>query len=264
LKANRAVCARIILGVTAVVLIGCATVPITGRKQLNLIPESQELTLGAQAYQQVLDSSQVVTSGPQADMVRRVGERIAAVANRPDFQWEYKLIKADDIVNAFCLPGGKIVVYTGILPVTQNEAGLATVVGHETGHAIARHGGERMTDQLAFQVGGQALSVLLSDKSPATQNIVLAAYGAGGQVGVLLPFSRSQESEADHIGLVLMARAGYDPHAAVEFWQRMEQMSGQAPPEFLSTHPSHGRRVEDIDKWMPEAVQAYQAAPSKR
>jgi predicted Zn-dependent protease len=245
----------------ALVIAGCATVPITGRKSLNLIPESQEMALGADSYKQVLSTSKIEDSGPAADMVRRVGQRIAAVAEKPQFTWEFNLIKDDTTVNAFCLPGGKVAVYSGILPVTKTDAGLAVVLAHEIGHAVARHGGERMTDQLAFQLGGAALSELLKSKSPATQNVLLAAYGAGGTVGVLLPFSRNEESEADHIGLVLMARAGYDPHEAVQFWQRMEAASnGQAPPEFLSTHPSHGHRIDDIQQWLPDAMKEYESS----
>jgi predicted Zn-dependent protease len=239
----------------------CATVPVTGRKSLILIPEGEEMGLGADSYQQVLSKSDVVASGPEHDMVVRVGQRIAKVCDRPDYAWEFNLIREDATLNAFCLPGGKVAVYTGILRVTQSEAGLATVMGHEIAHAIARHGGERMTDQLALQLGGVGLATLMKEKSPAAREMVLAAYGVGGQVGVLLPFGRSQESEADHIGLIYMARAGYDPREALSFWQRMESLaSGQAPPEWLSTHPSHGRRIQDLGKWMPEAVREYEAA----
>jgi metalloendopeptidase OMA1, mitochondrial len=246
-------------------LVACATVPITGRKSLILIPEGDEMALGTDSYRQVLSQSQVVQSGPELEMVRRVGERIARICDRPDYSWEFNLLRDDATLNAFCLPGGKVAVYTGILKITQNEAGLATVMGHEIAHAIARHGGERMTDQLAVQIGGMGLAALMKDKSPATRDVVLAAYGVGGQVGVLLPFGRSQESEADHIGLVYMARAGYDPREAIAFWQRMEKLGGgQAPPEWLSTHPSHGHRVEDLQKWLPEALREYEAARRSR
>lgn len=249
------------LGLLAgLLLVACATVPITGRKSLILIPEGDEVALGADSYRQVLAQSQLVASGPELEMVRRVGEKLARVCDRPDYSWEFNLLRDDATVNAFCLPGGKVAVYTGILKVTQNEAGLATVVGHEIAHAIARHGGERMTDQLALQIGGMGLAELMKDKSPATRNLVLAAYGVGGQVGVMLPFGRSQESEADHIGLIYMARAGYDPRQAIAFWQRMEELNtGQAPPEWLSTHPSHGHRVQDLQKWLPEASAEYEA-----
>ena len=240
----------------------CATIPITGRRSLNVIPEGQELALGADSYQQVLNESNVVTSGPELEMVRRVGRRIAAVSDKPNYEWEFNLIRADDTPNAFCLPGGKVAVYTGILPITRDETGLAVVMAHEIAHAIARHGGERMTDQLAFQLGGMGLEALLSEKSERTRNLVLTAYGVGGTVGVLLPFSRKHESEADHIGLVYMAKAGYDPREAGGFWVRMGQNSGGgAPPEWLSTHPSHSTRVRDINGWLPEAMGYYRPAP---
>lgn len=253
---------RVAPGLLILLLLGgCATIPVTGRQSFNLIPESQELALGLESYGQVLSQSEVVKSGPDLAMVRQVGARIAAVSDRPDYDWEFNLIEDDSSVNAFCLPGGKVAVYTGILPVTRNEAGLATVLSHEIAHAIARHGGERMTDDLAFQPGGMGLDALLSEKSPATRNVLMAAYGVGGQVGVLLPFSRSAESEADHIGLVYMARAGYDPREAVLFWGRMQDQSGgQAPPEWLSTHPSQGSRARHLQEWMPEALGYYRPA----
>lgn len=240
---------------------GCTTVPVTGRKAFNLIPESQAIALGADAYQQALAGSDLVRSGPQHDQVVRVGRRIAAVSGRPDYEWEFSLIDDDEMVNAFALPGGKVAVYTGILPVAQDDDGLATVMAHEVAHAIAQHGSERMTDQLAVQLGGMGLEALLGQKSEATRNLVLAAYGVGAQVGVLLPFGRAQESEADHIGLVFMARAGYDPRAAVGFWERMSQLGdGARPPEFLSTHPNPETRVRDLEAWMPEALREYEKA----
>lgn len=244
--------------VISFVIAACATVPITGRKQLIIIPVGQELALGADSYRQVLSESDVVTSGPDFEMVRRVGGKIAAISHEPGYEWEFNLVRDDEMVNAWCLPGGKVAVYTGILPVTMNEAGLATVMAHEVAHAIARHGGERMTDQLAFQLGGMTLDALLNEKSERTRNLILTAYGVGGTLGVLLPFGRAQESEADHIGLVYMAKAGYDPREAIAFWERMDQQSGgAAPPEWLSTHPSHETRVEDIRGWLPEAMKHY-------
>ena len=222
---------------------GCSTVPVTGRKSLNLIPDDQALALGAQSYQQVLTTSKLIKSGPDYDRVVRVGQRIAAIS---------------DTVNAFCLPGGKVAVYTGILPLTQNDAGLATVMAHEIGHAIAKHGAERMTDQLALQAGQAGLQALLNNKSAATQSVVMAAFGAGSTVGVMLPFSRAQESEADHIGLIYMARAGYDPHEAITFWQRMvTAMNGQEPPTFLSDHPANETRVQALQALLPEAMKEY-------
>lgn len=242
--------------------LACATVPVTGSKSLNLIPEGQEIALGLDSYREILAESELVQSGPDLEMVQKVGARIAEVSDRPDFQWEFNLIRDDSVVNAFCLPGGKVAVYTGILPVTRDEAGLATVMGHEIGHAIARHGGQRMTNQLALQLGGMGLAELLKEKSPATQQVILSAYGLGGQVGVMLPFSRSHESEADHIGLVYMAKAGYDPREAIAFWERMEAASrGGAPPEWLSTHPSHESRVEHLRRLLPDALKHYRAEP---
>lgn len=250
------------LGLSAILGSGCATVPVTGSRSFNLIPEEQELALGLDSYQQVLAGADLVRSGPDLEMVQRVGARIAEVSHRPDFQWEFNLIRDDAMVNAFCLPGGKVAVYTGILPVAKTEAGLATVMGHEIGHAIARHGGQRMTNQLAFQIGGMGLAALLKEKNPATRDLLLSAYGVGGQVGVLLPFSRSHESEADHIGLVYMAKAGYDPREAISFWQRMEAASGGgAPPEWISTHPSHESRVGHLEELMPEALKHYHPRP---
>lgn len=238
---------------------GCSTVPVTGRQTFNLIPESQAIALGADAYQQALSGEKLIRSGPDYEMVNRVGRRIAAVSDRSDYQWEFALIDDRETVNAFALPGGKVAVYSGILPVAQDDAGLATVMAHEVAHAIAQHGSERMTDQLALQLGGMGLQALLGQKSEATRNLVLSAYGIGAQVGVLLPFGRAQESEADHIGIVFMARAGYDPRASVGFWERMGSLGGGArPPEFLSTHPNPETRVRDLKGWMPEALAEYE------
>lgn len=241
-------------------LVGCAIVPITGRKQLILIPEAQTIALGADAYREVLAESDLVRSGPELEMVRRAGRRIAEVSHQPGYEWEFNLIRDDEMANAFCLPGGKVAVYTGLMPVARTEGGLATVMAHEIAHAVARHGGERMTDQLALQIGATGLDALLREKSERTRQLVLAAYGVGGTVGVLLPFSRKQESEADRIGLVYMARAGYDPREAIGFWERMQAHSeGGSPPEWLSTHPSHATRIADLHRHMPEALRHYQA-----
>jgi predicted Zn-dependent protease len=236
----------------------CSTVPVTGRRSFNIVPDSQAEQLGADAYRQVLGESRLITSGADYDRVVRVGRRIAQISDLPNLPWEFALIDDPKTVNAFCLSGGKVAVYTGILPVTQNDAGLAVVVAHEVAHAIARHGSERMTDQLALQVGQVGLAELLGGKSEQTRNLVLAAFGAGAQVGVLLPFSRSQESEADHIGLIYMARAGYDPHEAPRFWERMAaQTSGSRPPAFLSTHPAPEDRIRQIEGFIPEAMREY-------
>jgi predicted Zn-dependent protease len=238
--------------------LSCSTVPVTGRQSFNIVPDSQADALGADSYRQVLAASKVVSSGPDRERVLRVGQRIAAVSDAPGFAWEFNLLDEPKTVNAFCLPGGKVAVYSGILPVTQDDTGLAVVVAHEIAHAIARHGSERMTDQLALQIGQLGLTELLGRKSPQTQSLVLAAFGAGAQVGILLPFSRAQESEADHIGLVYMARAGYDPREAPKFWERMAaQSTGGRPPEFLSTHPAPEARIRQIEALIPEAMKEY-------
>jgi predicted Zn-dependent protease len=243
----------------AAIVMGCSTVPVTGRKSFNLVPDSQANALGEEAYAKVKSESRLITSGSDYNRVVRVGKRIAAVAEAPDFEWEFALIDDPKTANAFCLPGGKVAVYSGLLPITKDENGLAVVIGHEVAHAIARHGSERMTDDLALQLAGAGLGQLLQEKSNATQQVVMTAFGVGTAVGVLLPFSRSQESEADRIGLTLMARAGYDPRTAPRFWQRMMSSSkGGKPPEILSDHPSDERRIRDLEKWMPEAVAAYQ------
>ncbi len=242
----------------AALTLACSTVPVTGRQSFNIVPDSQAEQLGADAYRQVLSESRLITSGADYDRVVQVGRRIARISDSPNLAWEFTLIDDLKTVNAFCLPGGKVAVYTGILPVTRSEAGLAVVVAHEVAHAIARHGSERMTDQLALQLGQVGLAELLGGKNEQTQNLVLAAFGAGAQVGVLLPFSRAQETEADHIGLVYMARAGYDPHEAPRFWERMAtQSAGSRPPAFLSTHPAPEDRIRRIEGFIPEAMREY-------
>ncbi len=242
--------------------VACETVPVTGRSQVILLSQSQEAQMGLDAYQEVLKKSKI-SRDPQAnELVTRVGKRIAQATGRTDYQWEFKVIEDDKQVNAFCLPGGKVAVYTGILPVTRDDAGLATVLGHEVAHAIARHGGERVSQGLLVQVGLAATQVALANRDPRMVEQVTSLLGAGASVGVILPFGRSQESEADHLGLIYMAKAGYDPHAALAFWQRMEDAAkGRAsPPEFLSTHPSHGTRINQIQDWIPEAMRYYKPA----
>jgi predicted Zn-dependent protease len=221
-------------------------------------------------YQQFLSSNKVVatSNNRDAEMVRRVGQRITKAVDAyyaekgmtdklAGFKWEYNLVD-DKAVNAWCMPGGKIVVYTGLLPITQNEAALAAVMGHEVSHALLQHGNQRMSQGLAQQLGGVALSVAVANKPQQTQNLFLGAYGAGTQLGVLLPFSRKHELEADDWGLKFSAMAGYNPQEAINLWKRMEQASGgQKPPEFMSTHPSEGRRIEQLEKLMPEALKYY-------
>jgi predicted Zn-dependent protease len=253
-------------------VLACSTNPYTHRSQLLLMPESQEAQLGAQAYGQVLKDPKVkISHDPrEVDPVRRVAARIIEAAKQSryadtarKFDWEVSVIKDDKTMNAFALPGGKIAVYTGIFPVAKNEAGLAAILGHEVTHALARHGAERMSQGMLAQIGMEAASVALgaSGTNPAAAQATMAALGLGVNVGVLLPFSRSHESEADHIGLLLAAQAGYDPHEAVHVWERMEQLSKGQPPQFLSTHPGHGTRIKQLEDWMPEALRYYQPQP---
>lgn len=233
----------------------CQSVPYTKRRHLVLVSAGQEASLGVSAYQDALAKAKLSTDAAAAAMVRRVGERIAAAADKPDFQWEFNLIDDPKTVNAWCLPGGKVAVYTGILPITKDEEGLAVVMGHEIAHALARHGSERMSQGMLAQLGSAALGVAMANKTPAARQAALQAYGAGANVGVLLPFSRAQESEADRIGLILMAKAGYEPGSAVGFWGRMSQAAGgkDSAPELLRTHPSDDKRIAEIEKHLPEA-----------
>jgi predicted Zn-dependent protease len=235
-------------------LAACQTVPVTGRQQLMLVSEPEENQMGAQAYRQILSRSRLSRDPALNDEVSRVGSRIAAVTGRGRLGWEFAVIEDDRQVNAFALPGGKVAVYTGLFPVAQDEAGLATVVGHEIAHVVARHGAERASQQIAVQ-GGLALTMAaLSRGDPRTVRTFGALLGAGAAVGLILPWSRQQESEADRLGLTYMARAGYDPRAALAFWDRVEQAAGggQRIPEFLSTHPSYGTRRRQIERWIPE------------
>jgi metalloendopeptidase OMA1, mitochondrial len=239
---------------------GCSTVPITGRSQLLLVSETEENSLGAKAYQQVLtkEKSKISTDPKLNTTVTTIGRRIAAVAHKPDYQWQFTVIKDDKTANAFCLPGGKVAVYTGILPYTKDDAGLAFVIAHEVAHALARHGGERMSQQLLVQLGQQGLDVAVSSKSPTAVSAINQGYGLASQVGFLLPFSRTQETEADEIGMILMAEAGYDPREAPNFFENMLKASKtQAPPEFLSTHPADQTRIQNIRRFMPEALAHY-------
>jgi len=247
---------------------GCAIVPLTGRSQLSLVSESELVALGAQDYKDLLAGEKLSTNRAETRTVAVVGQNVARSAEQfmrangmsrqaADYQWEFTLIEDDATANAFCMPGGKVGVYSGILPITKNSAGLAVVVAHEVAHAIANHGGERMSQLLLAQLGGMALSQALSQKPEETQQLAMMAYGLGANVGVLLPYDRKQESEADRIGLILMAQAGYDPQAAVSFWQRMEAQGSGEPPEFLSTHPSHATRISDLRTWLPEAMGYY-------
>jgi predicted Zn-dependent protease len=242
---------------TGVFLLSCQTVPITGRHQLNLISSHDEIKLGESAYKDVMKKSTQSRDAVSSEIVRRVGQRIAKVANRPDYQWEFNLVE-EKTPNAFCLPGGKVVVYTGILKYTRDENGLAVVIGHETAHALAHHGAERMSQQMMTQIAAEGVALVLGRGDPETMKSIEQAFGIGAEYGVLLPFSREHESEADHIGLYLMSEAGYDPRGAVAFWNRMMKAGGEKPPEFLSTHPSDEHRVRQIETWLPEVVPIYE------
>lgn len=242
---------------------GCASAPVTGRRQLLTVSEAEENELGLTAYQEVLEKEPVSKNERHNELVRRVGDRIAAVANRPDFNWEFNVIESDT-QNAFCLPGGKVAVYSGMLPVCQTEAGLAVVMSHEVAHAIARHSGERMSHKMAQNLGQQAVGRLLQNQDERRKQIALTAFSIGSEYGAILPYSRKHELEADSIGIKLMAEAGYDPSAAPEFWERFAALKGTAGPmEFLSTHPSDARRSASLRERLPEAMQIYQQAPVK-
>src|SRR5437867_3315080 len=245
--------------VAILVVAACQTVPLTGRHQFLLFPEGQEVQMGATAYRDVLKKGKVSADPTLNDQVTRVGHRIAQATDRNDYHWEFKVLD-DKQVNAFCLPGGKVAVYTGILPLTRDDAGLAAVLGHEVSHAIARHSGERLSQGLLVQVPLAVAQVALAGNDPAMTRQVTALLGAGATVGIRLPWSRTQESEADHLGLIYMAKAGYDPHAARDLWVRMAEASkGSArPPEFLATHPAAATRIKQIEAWLPEALQYYQ------
>jgi predicted Zn-dependent protease len=244
-------------------LVGCHSTPVTGRRRLLLTPENQEIQLGLQAYQETLSSEQLSSNQRLAELVKRVGNRIANVSNRNDYKWEFNLI-ANSTQNAFALPGGKVAIYEGILPICQHEAGLAVVMAHEVAHALARHGGERMTQQTAVNVGKQVASKITNQRFPGKAEMVAQYYGAATQYGILLPFSRKHEAEADHIGIILMARAGYDPASAPEFWRRFGNVKqGEQTPEWLSTHPADDRRAANLMNLMDEATTEYKRAPQR-
>lgn len=248
-------------------LSGCSSVALTGRKQLLLVPDSEVMSLSNSSFQDYMKTAKPSTNAANTAMVVRVGKRIAGAvetylrnngmaAEVQNFAWEFHLVQ-DQEPNAFCMPGGKIVVNEGILPYTQTEEGLAIVLGHEVGHAVAKHSAERLSQQMVASYGGQILSGVLANKSAATQMLAQQVYGLGAQYGVMLPYSRKNESEADHLGLVFAAMAGYNPQAAVSFWQRMASSGSQKVPEFMSTHPSDVSRISNIQKLMPEALKYY-------
>ncbi|MFN8256990.1 MAG: M48 family metallopeptidase [Bacteroidales bacterium] len=252
---------------TIMVLNTCSTVPITERKQLKLIPNATMYETSFHQYKEFLDSNKVSKNAAQANLVKTVGTKMqkavekyfsdkGQAAKMSGYKWEFNLVESNQ-VNAWCMPGGKVVVYTGILPVTKDEAGLAVVMGHEIAHAIADHGNERMSEQLVIQMGGMALNEAVKSKPEKTKALWMASFGVGAQYGLILPYSRMHESEADHLGLIFMAMAGYNPEFAVDFWKRMASMGGQKPPEILSTHPSDETRIKKIQEYMPEALKYY-------
>ncbi|OGB60045.1 MAG: peptidase M48 [Caldithrix sp. RBG_13_44_9] len=253
--------------ITAFLIQACSLVPLTGRHQLSLVSDADMLSTSYIQYDQFLKENKLSTNTAQTNMVKGVGRHIQnavstyfARNNLTDqlngFAWEFNLIESKE-VNAWCMPGGKVVVYSGILPVTQDETGLAVVMGHEIAHAVAKHSNERMSQALLAQMGGQTLAAALQYKSQETQQIWMSLFGVGVQLGAILPYNRKQESEADRLGLIFMAMAGYDPNAAIEFWQRMSQNAGAKPPEFLSTHPSDQNRIKKIKSYIPEATKYY-------
>jgi len=261
-----AACAALTAGLS-----GCSKVAMSGRSQLNFIPDGEIMSMSYQQYEQVVKESKLSSDSVQVRRVRNVGKRIqravedyfAAAGNSAhlkDYKWEFNLIESED-VNAWCMPGGKVAFYTGILPVCKDDAGIAVVMGHEVAHAVAEHGAERMSQSLLAEMGGMALSAALANEPQQTQALWMTAFGVGAQYGALLPFSRTQESEADHLGLVFMAMAGYDPQVAVAFWQRMSAQGGGSIPEFMSTHPSDETRIRKIQEYLPEAQKAYRPAP---
>ena len=253
------------IGLLAMVGAGCNTVPVTGRSQLNLMSAGQEMQLGLTSFDKLKTETPVSKDAAANALVQKAGQRVAAAAAKdmPDAQWEFVVFESKE-VNAFCLPGGKVGVYTGILPITRDESGMATVLGHEIAHAVARHGGERMTEAMLVEFGGNVLGTTLTSADPRVQALARSAYGITSEVGVQLPHSRTQESEADQMGLVYMARAGYDPEAAVAFWQRFAEFGKQQggnTPAFLRTHPTDETRIQQLKNWMPAAKAEFRPAP---
>ena len=245
----------------------CSTVPLIGRKQVSLLPESNMVEMSLTSYSQFLQENKLSDSKMQTDAIKRVGARVSVAVEKylrengytdriADFKWEFNLVDNKE-PNAWCMPGGKVVFYTGILPLTQNDAGAAVVMGHEIAHAVARHGNERMSQQMLLQFGGVALSEAIKTKPEETKAIFQTAYGLGSQLGVMLPYSRQHEYEADKLGLIFMAMAGYDPHEAIGFWERMAANSKGKTPEFLSTHPIEQNRIIALQEFLPEAMKYY-------
>lgn len=259
---HRPVLILLALVITGAALWACYKAPVTGRSQFILISQSEENQMGVAAFQEVLKEEKISKNPNYNNAVTRVGERIAAVSDTPAYNWDFKVFDDDETINAFALPGGKVGVYTGILEVAQTDAGLATVMAHEVAHVAARHGGERVSADVLAQIGAVGLSAALGGSDPYVSSAIMQAYGIGVTVGGMLPFSRSQEAEADHIGLIYMAKAGYDPREAVAFWERMDAAvkDKPQPPEFLSTHPGYGTRINNLKSWLPQAMPYYESA----
>lgn len=256
-----------ILFFLTIVLTSCSSVLITGRKQLLLVSDSEVLSMSAVSYQQFIDSMPASNDIANTMLVKKVGRNISMAvhqflrengqgADTTNYKWEFNLVK-DSVVNAFCMPGGKVVFFDGILPITQNEVGIAVVMGHEVAHAVAKHSNERLSQQMLTQYGAALTDILLSNKSAATQQTINILYGIGANVGVMLPYSRKHEYEADQLGLIFMAMAGYDPNEAVGFWQRMAAQGNASTPEMLSTHPSDVNRIKKLQELLPEALKYY-------
>jgi predicted Zn-dependent protease len=254
--------------VSALIFQACTVVPLTGRKQLNLMPESEMISMSLTSYTDFMKENPPSTDKNNTLIVKEVGTNISAAVikyfadnNLSDrltgYQWEFNLVKNDSTPNAWCMPGGKVVVYSGILPYTKDKNGLAVVLSHEIAHAVARHGNERMSQEMLAQLGGMALNEAIKEKPEQTKAIFNGAYGLGAQYGIMLPYSRDHELEADKLGLIFMAMAGYNPETAIAFWERMSSMGGQKPPEFMSTHPSDATRINKIKAALPEAMKYY-------
>ncbi len=259
---------KIIIGgatvLTLLIVYACASVAVTGRNQLSLVSNAEIIPMATTQYQEVISKGPLSTNREQSEMVKRVGVKIQKAVEQymasknaskelDGFAWEFNLIDDPKTVNAWCMPGGKVAFYTGIMPICKDETGVAVVMGHEVAHAIANHGRERMSEQMVAQFGLQTVGGLLGQNPTAAKDLLFQAIGAGTNIG-MLKFSRTHESEADHIGLIFMTIAGYDPKQAPIFWQRMGQTGGGEPPEFLSTHPSHNTRIKDLKAWIPEAL----------
>ena len=250
-------------------LLSCAVVPMTGRKQFVAIPSSQMIALSSESYSQVLVEGRLSSNDSYVNMVQRVGQRLTVAVEAylkqnnlqsvtDGYEWQYNVLVSEEL-NAWCMPGGQIAFYEGIIPVCQDENGIAVVMGHEIAHAVAQHGNERMSQQLALQMGGIALSEALKTQKQETIDLAMLAFGIGAQVGVMLPYSRTHETEADELGLYFMAMAGYNPQTAPAFWERMAAKSSARPPEFLSTHPDPSNRIADLNRIMPKAMEYYNA-----